>query len=204
MKIGIPLSNIGGVIGFKEDIFRFAEEFGTPVGMWSGNESVDALLLPGGADVSSFRYNERPSSWASRPDNFLEDFDLNFLPGFIGKVPILGICRGLQTLNVHFGGTLNQHIKKHQYSVEDNELVHIVRIYKGEFKVNSYHHQGIKLMAPNFVCTALDDCDRVEAIQDDKNRIFAVQWHPERMYTPNDGYYDSWTMEMFNYFLGLK
>lgn len=203
MRIGIPVSNTGGGIGVREDLYRFVEEFGDPV-LISGGEDVDALMLPGGADIWSYRYNESSSSWAMRPDTFLEKFDREYLPGYIGKVPIMGICRGLQTLNVHFGGSLHQHLKKHPYSQDDNDLVHEIFHHDGKFEVNSFHHQGIKVLAPNLINIGVSATDRVEAIQDEKLRIAAVQWHPERMYTPKDGYYDEWTIDLFKYFLGEK
>ena len=119
-------------------------------------------------------------------------FDVNVLPHYVAKgVPVFGICRGLQTLNVYFGGTLNQHIN-HEYSTKSRqELVHDIYIYRQGIniftknnklgKVNSLHHQSIKDLGENLVKLAVSDDETVEAIKHRTLPIAAVQWHPEEI-----------------------
>ena len=100
------------------------------------------------------------------------------------KKPIIGICGGLQTLNVYFGGDLNQNISNHKLG--DGQMHHI-NIEKQSFLydvyqnpkvfVNSFHRQAVRKLAPNFKVTAMSEDGIIEAIEYDN--IVAVQWHPE-------------------------
>ena len=100
------------------------------------------------------------------------------------RKPILGICAGIQEINVIFGGTLNQLIEnhqlkdgtKHEIEIEKNSMLYDI-YQKKHMEVNSYHNQSIKKLAPGFKITALSSDGVVEAIE--KKRIIAVQWHPE-------------------------
>ncbi len=100
--------------------------------------------------------------------------------------PILGICAGIQEINVVFGGTLNQRIESHNLKHESKHKVEIKKdsiiydIYKKEsLEVNSYHQQSVKDLAPNFKIGAISSDGIVEAIE--KDNILAVQWHPEAL-----------------------
>lgn len=98
--------------------------------------------------------------------------------------PILGICAGIQELNVIFGGTLNQLIPNHKleeteyHKVNLDEDSFLYKVYgKTELKVNSYHRQSIKDIAPNFKITAISEDGVIEGIED--GTIIGAQWHPE-------------------------
>ncbi len=157
----------------------------TPMDEFFNIYKLDGLVVPGGADVNPQRYTKLPQIFTGNSNIYLEYFDKEILPNLVGVLPIFGICRGLQTLNVLFGGTL-RNLWNHPYSQYDEDLVHEVRditIKNGQkFKVNSFHHQAIKNLAPNFRTELVDDKDGgvVEAISDFNSKIFAVQWHPER------------------------
>lgn len=122
---------------------------------------ADVLVIPGGADVEPSRYNETPHFMTGRSNPHYEYLDTYFLPKWIetGK-PIIGICRGMQSLNVAMGGTLFQHIKGHVGHPDRREDRHhdiFTEIYdpaKGiDFRVyptNSYHHQCVKKIADDF------------------------------------------------------
>ena len=118
---------------------------------------ADVLVIPGGADVDPSRYGERPNYWTQRSNPHFEYLDTHFLPKWIetGK-PIIGICRGMQTLNVALGGSLFQDIKGHIGNPNKREERHhdiYTEIYSKEegidfriYGTNSYHHQAVKAL----------------------------------------------------------
>lgn len=98
--------------------------------------------------------------------------------------PILGICAGIQEINVVFGGSLNQLIENHNLKDQSKHKIEIKKgsllydIYKKEgMEVNSYHKQSVKDVAPGFKVGAVSADGIIESIE--KDNIFAVQWHPE-------------------------
>jgi putative glutamine amidotransferase len=118
-------------------------------------------------------------------------------------LPVLGICRGIQLLNVAAGGSLYQHLpaqlpetRRHNYRLQDSAWetpTHEVRVEPGsklaavvgeeELKTNSFHHQAVKDVAPGFRSTAWAPDGVIEAIEHDgKPFAVAVQWHPEGMF----------------------
>jgi len=211
IKIGIPAQNHDDKFGVNTNYLEFIYQFGTPVVILpcDANEfhqiySIDALVLPGGADVDSKRYAKMPKLGNYNPNIFLEHFDKEILPLLAGNVPVFGICRGLQTLNVYFGGTLNN-LVWHPVSSHETHEVHKVILYRDGIRpkkeekkdnmmgVNSFHHQAISDLAENFTIEAESEIGGViEAISDWKKLIFAVQWHPERLLDAysNDMFYN--------------
>ncbi len=188
--IGIVGQEHWGTWGVKTNYMAWAEQFGIPVVLYPSNwenfkwiYSIDALILPGGADVSSKRYTWLPHPFAGGPNPFLESFDMQVLPHFVGEIPIFGICRGLQTLNVHLGGSLFQHLWRHPYSKSDDDVVHEIKVkgQDGKLSVNSFQHQAIKKLGDDVVIEAVADDGVIEAISVPERKIFAVQWHPERL-----------------------
>jgi putative glutamine amidotransferase len=163
---------------------------------------LDGLVLHGGADVSPLSYGEQPlqEKWAG--DKIRDEYEIDLVAAFerAGK-PVFGVCRGLQLLNVAYGGTLYQdiatqlpHAIAHRDAkVYDNNF-HMVDIEPGtrlahlypqerHCRVNSIHHQAIKDLAPGFDVEARSSEDGlVEAIRrrdTGKPYLAAVQWHPE-------------------------
>lgn len=162
---------------------------------------LDGLVLHGGADVSPLSYGERPLEDRWSGDKIRDEYEIDLVAAFerAGK-PVFGVCRGLQLLNVAYGGTLYQDIatqrpgaRQHRdASVYDRNFhtvdiaggTRLAQLYPGEprVKVNSIHHQAIKDLAPGFVVEAVSSDDGlVEAIRrrDGKTYVAAVQWHPE-------------------------
>lgn len=161
---------------------------------------IDGLLLPGGPDVSPKNYGESPHPSVTYTFEMQDALEMQLIHRMIeqGK-PILGICRGLQLLNVALGGNLYQDLPS-QYnnsichaqdsSIRDH-LTHLVSFKCGsaintifgqdELYVNSYHHQAIKDLAPGLVASAYAPDDVIEAIEDPTRKILAVQWHPEEL-----------------------
>ncbi len=163
-------------------------------------EWLDALVLEGGSDVSPTSYGETPlhPNWSG--DRIRDDYERALLAAFAARgKPVLGVCRGLQLMNVAFGGTLLQDIGTqrpealvHRNAETYDRNVHPLEFVKGTrlaeiFKgvsapvVNSVHHQAIKDLASGFLVEALCPVDgMIEAIRrPGAGFMAAVQWHPE-------------------------
>lgn len=160
---------------------------------------VDAILLAGGQDIAPYLYNEEPHQ---KIGEFMPERD-----GFESAItkeawdqnkPILGICRGMQLLNVLFGGTLYQDLSdfdsplQHLQTSKEYIGTHSVDLSKGSwlsgvfgenYRVNSYHHQAIKKLAKDFRAVARSKDGLIEGIEheDPTRKVFGVQWHPEMM-----------------------
>ncbi|MBI3557002.1 MAG: gamma-glutamyl-gamma-aminobutyrate hydrolase family protein [Deltaproteobacteria bacterium] len=161
-------------------------------------ERLDGLLLAGGADVSPLSYGRKDFDVKWPGDKVRDDYEIMLIRKTeqAGR-PIFGVCRGLQIMNVAFGGTLYQDISTEKQGslvhrdwdiYEQN--VHGVKLTPGswleslygksELKVNTIHHQGVRELAPLFKATAVAPDGVVEAIEDKDGRwVRAVQWHPE-------------------------
>ena len=164
---------------------------------------LDGLVLEGGSDVWPGSYGETPIEARWSGDRIRDDYEKALVAAFerVGK-PVLGVCRGLQLLNVAYGGTLYQDIgtqrpeaRVHRDAAIYDRNFHDVEFVAGSAlaslypnmktaKVNSVHHQGIKDLAPGFVVEATSPDDGIiEAIRRPaalgKSYIAAVQWHPE-------------------------
>jgi len=197
MNIGIVTSKQGSVHGITLPYFEYLSYFGDIVLINplsdQINTTLDLLVLPGGADVYSQRYGEKPSRYCGTPNIDLEWFDVNVLPRYINStnIPILGICRGAQTLRVHYGGGLSQHIEQ-ETSPNRVELVdtlavdvttQLARLIPNNYKVNSLHHQGWYTPTEGFETVAINAHHRNVEIMHNVNRnILAVQYHPEEIY----------------------
>lgn len=154
----------------------------------------DGLLLPGGGDISPARYGQAVNG-SGEPDLERDAAELQLVADFTawGK-PILGICRGIQMINVALGGTLIQDIptaQEHKHDEVIGDRVHSVTaepgsfletLYGKDFSVNSAHHQALDRLAPGLRLAARSASDGVvEAVEWPEKRINGVQWHPERM-----------------------
>ncbi len=151
-----------------------------------------ALILPGGGDITPAFFGEHNT--ASK--NIDTELDIIQFQAFDYAVshflPILGICKGMQLINVALGGTITQHLltaENHQYKGTDQ--YHLTKISKSsclfslygeQAYVNSAHHQGISRLGNNLVpiqWCELDHC--VEAVVHETLPILGLQWHPERL-----------------------
>ena len=150
-------------------------------------DGCDALLLPGGGDIHP-RFYGGPIGGAKDIDTARDEYELALFRRFIGHgKPIVGICRGLQLVNVALGGTLRQHIEGHS-QINGVDRVHDVRtddrllrtLYGERFRVNSAHHQAVDRLGAGLRAAAWADDGTIEAVRHETLPIFAVQWHPER------------------------
>ena len=148
----------------------------------------DGLLLTGGLDIDPSYYHQplHPKTKIEQPE--LEKQEFTLIKLFAKqKKPILGICRGLQTINVAFNGTLFQDISPNHLQPNKHGYCHFVTTTKDtliqkylgtHFLTNSFHHQAIDKLADNFKISAISDDFVIEAIE--KDNIIAFQWHPEK------------------------
>jgi putative glutamine amidotransferase len=170
---------------------------------------IGGLLLTGGGDVEPARYGEEPHPSLVDVEPQRDEFEIALVREARSRnLPIFAICRGLQLLNVAFGGTLVQDIPsqvpgalEHRLAVPPHEafaLAHEVWIDKDTklarlmserlggadtCDVNSRHHQAVKQVAPNFHVSATAPDGVIEAIEDPSAPFcIAVQWHPENFW----------------------
>lgn len=156
-------------------------------------EEVDGFIFSGGADLDPAMYGEENTA-SKNICSVRDEFEkLLFDEAIKTGKPILGICRGLQAINVFMGGSLCQHIdghvqeesreiRTHSASVINNTL--LSNILKSErVDVNSFHHQVTKRLAEGLTINAMSDDGYVEAFHaKDHPFLLGVQWHPESYY----------------------
>lgn len=165
--------------------------------------TIDALLLAGGKDIDPRYYGESILPGAGVEIEAERDAAEMLIThaALAAEIPILGICRGIQTLNVAAGGSLHQDLTllgldpaAHMQGKERPawEPAHPVDAERGSrlasllngprSEVNSFHHQAVKDVAPGFVVTARAPDGVIETIEHpDRPFVLGVQWHPERM-----------------------
>ncbi len=155
--------------------------------------SVDGLLLPGGWDVDPALYGEEQDTALGPIDPELDRTEVElFRQARAGGLPVLGICRGQQVINVALGGSLFQHIDDHdQRALGRAHLAHRVAVdpaselarATGEttLEVNSLHHQAVRSLAHGLRTTAWGDDGTVEGIESEDGMVVAVQCHPEEL-----------------------
>jgi putative glutamine amidotransferase len=154
-------------------------------GQRRGLTGLGGLVLTGGGDVYPSLYGSAPHTLTKHVSRERDELERELIEEAERKdLPILGICRGLQMLNVARGGTLKQHVEVHK------EIEHTVRLTPGSriaacvgtgnYTVNSRHHQAIDGLGEGLEVTARAPDDTIEAVEDpSKGFLLAVQWHPE-------------------------
>jgi putative glutamine amidotransferase len=172
-------------------------------------DDLGSLLLAGGEDVAPERYGEKPRPSVVNINAERDTFELALVVEARRRgLPILGICRGIQVLNVACGGTLVQDIPsqvagalEHNLTVPPHQpfaLAHEIWLDRDTLlarlmgeplgagdtcEVNSRHHQAVKELAPGFLASATAPDGVIEAIEDPSARFcLGVQWHPENFW----------------------
>lgn len=159
---------------------------------------VDALLLCGGEDVEPARYKAAPSPLLENVNLRRDAWEYALLDEAVKRrLPVVGTCRGLQIVNVYFGGTLWQDLPsecksdvRHRHGGDNKYVKHPISIVPGSrlskmfggatnAVVNSWHHQAIKDVAPGFKVTARAPDGTIEAVESETLPIAVVQFHPE-------------------------
>ncbi len=158
----------------------------------------DGLLLPGGADIEPTVYGQARTEKCGKANSVRDAAEPVILEAFLetGK-PIFGICRGIQLLNVYFGGTLHQDIKEtqkykhsdflararstHPVQIESDSKLYAI-LGESEISVNSIHHQAVAQVGEGLRVTAVSADGFTEGLELSAHRFcIAVQWHPEHM-----------------------
>lgn len=154
------------------------------------NEEYDGLILAGGEDMDPQYYNQ-VNQGSKGIDLERDEAELKILDKFVeAKKPVLGICRGHQTINVYFGGNLIQHMPNYKYHQIEGDSIHrtisledtfIYRLFGKEIITNSNHHQSIGRLGDNLIISQYSEDRVIEAVEHNILPIYGVQWHPERM-----------------------
>jgi putative glutamine amidotransferase len=163
----------------------------------------DGILLAGGEDVDPELYGERVKYDNVKTNRVRDDFEMALLEkGLRSRIPILGICRGVQLINVQFGGTLYQDLKSetalerdHKQQGSRSAATHSVTVtepgsvlqgsFTGMCRVNSLHHQAIRRLGRGLKVSAHSEDELYEAVElaEEYPFFLAVQWHPEEMFS---------------------
>ena len=170
-------------------------------------DELDGFLFAGGPDVHPFLFGKETREGCGNVSKERDQMELTLLPLILalGK-PVLGICRGIQILNIGLGGDIWQDIPSqvkrdfpiahsqpfyynmpsHTVTLLDDSLLSSIA-GKSELKVNSMHHQAVREVAPGLVATAWSPDQLVEAIEMPGYPFFlGVQWHPEYLWEKDD------------------
>ncbi|MDR0831115.1 MAG: gamma-glutamyl-gamma-aminobutyrate hydrolase family protein [Prevotellaceae bacterium] len=208
---------IGISANYKENNSMLAEKYyqsvmlagGAPVIVPATNDvavleqivsALDGLIISGGGDIDPKYFDEEPIAELGEVNDFRDEYDIKLIETAAEKqVPILSICRGMQVVNVVFGGSLYQdiaaqhdgfslkhsqkegkNITTHQVIIKDNSR--LAKIVGAEnLMVNSVHHQAVRRVAAGFQEVAFAPDGICEAIESDFYDILGVQWHPEHL-----------------------
>lgn len=217
MKSGKPVIGITAVTSFDEKMHSQRITYAQAI--WAaGGEAIllpcnpdksncgqiismlDGLLAPGGHDIDPEFYGEKKMDECGKITRYEDEYDMELVKEAVKqRKPVLGICRGMQLINVLYGGTLYQDIPT-QYDTEiihmrtetGVERYHTVTTEKESYlaevlketeniKVNTSHHQAVKELAKGFRVAAKAPDGIIEAMENGDASILCVQWHPERL-----------------------
>ncbi|MDE0084415.1 MAG: gamma-glutamyl-gamma-aminobutyrate hydrolase family protein [Candidatus Poribacteria bacterium] len=161
---------------------------------------IDALLLPGGGDMNPALFFEKRHSEVKGVSRSRDALEIWLCQDVLkADLPMLGVCRGIQVMSVAMRGSLYQHIPcqftdplLHKKKKSRNDSQHDIQIETGSLlnqitgdrvaKVNSRHHQSVKVIGDGFIVTAQSEDGVIEAIENPSKRfVLGVQYHPERM-----------------------
>jgi putative glutamine amidotransferase len=171
-------------------------------------ERLDGLLLPGGVDIEPSNFGEARHALLRRTDPPRDVVELQLARWALEDgMPVLGLCRGLQILNIAAGGTLFQDVQAQRYGSQKHDFeppehtrdftAHDVELVSGSrlhalvggpsVPVNSMHHQGIQRLGAGLAATAHAPDGLIEAIEGDgQGFALGVQWHPESLEPADD------------------
>ena len=161
-------------------------------------DNLDGLLLTGGTDIEPKHYGETSDTDLFPYEPVRDEFEFGLLDAVVHTpLPVLGICRGHQVINVHSGGSLNQHVPEHAafdqtITTRFHEVVfengsELSHLYGPKCEVNSFHHQTVDRVGEGLEATAYAKDGAIEGLEHKDLPILSVQWHPEMLSTrPTD------------------
>jgi putative glutamine amidotransferase len=158
-------------------------------------DGVDGLVITGGRDVDPAAYGQAPHAKTDEPAHERDAWEFALVRGALARrLPVLGICRGAQVLNVALGGTLHQHLPdvvghyQHQLgnavfstsSITTVPGTRLAALIGESTEAQCYHHQAIAELGTGLIATAWDPDGVIEAVERIGDQfVLAVQWHPE-------------------------
>ncbi|WP_312432147.1 gamma-glutamyl-gamma-aminobutyrate hydrolase family protein [Lacrimispora sp.] len=170
------------------------------------SKDMDGFLFTGGPDVHPFLFGEETQAHCGNVSAARDQMEISLLPMIMElRKPVLGICRGIQVLNIALGGTIWQDIPSqvardfplaHSQPFSYDMPCHTVALTEGSLlarisesssiKVNSMHHQAVKDLAPELIASAYSPDHLIEALEmTDYPFFIGVQWHPEYLWEKN-------------------
>lgn len=181
--------------------------------IWDFVKSLDGILFSGGADINPRLYGEEPIFGLGTVDTLRDDFEYKLLKRVLEEtsIPVLGICRGFQLINIAYGGTLYQDMKSQRPEGMNHGLgiypkhypAHTVKIKEGtwlyevfgeEIGTNSLHHQAAKDVGKGLKQVMYASDGLLEGVELEGDRfVVAVQWHPEMMVPADEKYLNYFT-----------
>jgi putative glutamine amidotransferase len=185
---------------FRDYALRVAEADGVPVQLTSSADPhelmnrLDGVVLSGGSDIGPDRYGRTPEPELGVIDPDRDSFEWAILQMAVQRgTPVFGICRGLQLINVFFGGTLNQDLglsrslhdgphtdpeyRFHEVTMVEDTLGSL--LYGTSVDVTSAHHQSIQRLGEGLVAAGHAHDGTVEIVESTRHPILGVQWHAE-------------------------
>ncbi|MCR5734498.1 MAG: gamma-glutamyl-gamma-aminobutyrate hydrolase family protein [Lachnospiraceae bacterium] len=183
-------------------------------GTWRDSMGIiDGIIIPGGGDLNPALYGEQNHGSVDIDDE-LDELETAVLDHAVkAHLPVFGICRGFQLINVYFGGSLIQHIDDHRHHVwidRDTDNAHDAVADQGSFiyglygkktiRVNSAHHQAVKKTGTDLIPVLYSDDGLIEAFVHSSLPIIGVQFHPERMCLKNRRADTVNGLKLFEYF----
>lgn len=178
---------------------------------------IDGIIIPGGCDVDPAFYGQY-SNGSVDTNPKLDLFEFEVINRAVDlNIPILGVCRGMQILNVYFGGTLTQDLQnsKRHMQIQGKDSIHCNKVPKDSFLhdiydkdeivTNSAHHQAVDKIADCLKPSLYSESGVIEAFEnknkEGKVRIYGVQFHPERMCLKYANDKTETGLNIFNYFV---
>jgi putative glutamine amidotransferase len=199
-RVAVNRSYLDGLHAAGADVVLLApSRHGVPPALL---DALDGVLVPGGVDVGPTHYGERPREGLGEVDDGLDDLELPLVRAAVERrLPLFGICRGQQVVNVALGGTLYQDLARDgatdlphatprelgrdhlAHGIEVTPSSHLHRALGGtRLAVNSFHHQAVRRVAPGLEVTAVSPGDGViEGLESADGLVITVQCHPEEL-----------------------